>query len=123
MHSLLQYDATPTIRRFRPSWIAVFVLLLIALMSTVQVCHTHDLLPSQADSHSGQPGGQPHPDSAPDHCPLCVAMHSALPVDIQAAPESIASIQALDSVAADAQRLFRWRFQLASRPPPEQTAA
>lgn len=119
MHRPLQHGTSSQLRLFRPSWIAVLVLLLIALMSTVQVCHTHDLLPGKADSHSSLP----HQDAAPDHCPLCVAMHSALPVDIQAAPESVAHIQALDSAAADAQRLFRWRFQLASRPPPASAAA
>lgn len=114
MHSFVQNDAVPTLRRFRPSWIAVLTVLLIAIMSTVQVCHTHDLLPGQADSH----GSLPHQDAAPDHCPLCVAMHSALPVDVQVTSEPIAHTQVLDSVAANAQRLFRWRFQLASRPPP-----
>ena len=83
--------------------------LLVAVMSTVQVCHTHTL--STASSHQGT-------NTAPDHCPLCVAMHSALPATLQAAPEPVLHMQALDSAAADAERLFRWRFQLASRPPP-----
>jgi hypothetical protein len=45
-------------------------------------------------------------------------MHSALPVSLHVAPEPMLQIQTLDSVAADAQRIFRWRFKMASRPPP-----
>ena len=53
-----------------------------------------------------------------DHCPLCVAMHSALPVALHVAPEPLLNIQTLDSIAMDAERIFRWRFEMASRPPP-----
>jgi hypothetical protein len=97
-------------RRLR--WMTLLSVLLIAVMSTVQVCHSHDLELRSAGSH------QRLPDSGPDHCPLCVAMHSAMPATPQAAPEPVQLIGVVDSPAADAQRIFRWRFQLASRPPP-----
>lgn len=100
-------------RRLR--WITLLSVLLIAVMSTVQVCHSHDLGPRPASSH------QRLPDSGTDNCPLCVAMHSAMPSTPQSAPEPVLLIQAMDSVAADAQRTFRWRFQLAIRPPPADT--
>jgi len=45
-------------------------------------------------------------------------MHSALAVPQQFAPEPILEMQRLDSVAAEALRIFRWRFEMASRPPP-----
>jgi hypothetical protein len=45
-------------------------------------------------------------------------MHSAMPVPLHVVPEPMVNIQALDSVAADAERIFRWRFEMASRPPP-----
>jgi hypothetical protein len=50
-------------------------------------------------------------------------MHSALAVPQHFAPEPALSIQRLDSVAAEAERLFRWRFEMASRPPPAQDFA
>jgi hypothetical protein len=83
-------------------------------MSTVQVCHVHSdaSLPQQK---SQQKTPVPIPE---DHCPLCVAMHSALPVALHVAPEPILQIQRLDSLAADVERVFRWRFEMASRPPP-----
>jgi len=45
-------------------------------------------------------------------------MHSAMPTALQAAPEPVLQVQALGSVAAEAMRIFRWRFELACRPPP-----
>ena len=91
-------------------------LLLVVLMSTVQVCHVHGAPTAKKGSGQGVPGdGRPGPE---DHCPLCVAMHSALPTDIHVAPEPLMLVRALDSVAADAERKFRWRFEMASRPPP-----
>ncbi|WP_260706303.1 hypothetical protein [Edaphobacter flagellatus] len=103
----------------RPMWLRVLALLcilVVAVMSTAQVSHTHAEFSAlkQQNSHS------PAPD---DHCPLCVAMHSALAAPQQFAPEPTLSIQRLDSVAAEAERLFRWRFEMASRPPPAQANA
>jgi hypothetical protein len=99
----------------RPIWlrfVALLCVLVVCVMSTAQVCHTHSELsllkgPSQQNSPASD-----------DHCPLCVAMHSALPVSLHIAPVPMLQMQALDSVAADAERIFRWRFELASRPPP-----
>lgn len=98
----------------RPTWlrlIAVFCLLMVCVMSTVQVAHNHA---ESAPLKQGQNHNGPVPD---DHCPLCVAMHSALPVSMHT-PEPILQVHALDPVATNVQRIFRWRFQLAIRPPP-----
>jgi hypothetical protein len=113
MRSLLQPGLFSSRKPLWLRWMTVLCILLIAVMTTVQVCHTHDLTQQQTGSHQGVP--------TPDHCPLCVAMHSALPATLQTAPEPVLHMQALDSTAADAERLFRWRFQLASRPPPADT--
>lgn len=103
------------LREHRPLWLRVLALvclLVVTIMSTAQVSHRHAEFSAlkQQNSHS-----TPAPD---DHCPLCVAMHSALAAPQYFAPEPILQIQRLDSVAAEAARLFRWRFQMASRPPP-----
>jgi hypothetical protein len=84
---------------------------MVSVMGTVQLVHTHpESTPLKSTNHNG-----PTPD---DHCPLCVAIHSAaLPVSMHA-PDLVLQIHALDSVAADAERIFRWRFEMASRPPP-----
>ncbi|WP_263381859.1 hypothetical protein [Granulicella arctica] len=114
MRNLLQFGDSSQHQSPRLRWFALLSILLIAIMSTVQVSHTHDLLPRLSTSHSSAPV----PDTGPDHCPLCVAMHSALPATLQNTPEPVLLIHVLDSTAADAERIFRWRFQLASRPPP-----
>lgn len=99
----------------RPTWLrllALLCLLLVCVMTTVQVSHSHHEFSSlkQGTNHNG-----PVPD---DHCPLCVAIHTAaLPVTAHA-PEPVLEVHALELVAADAGRIFRWRFEMASRPPP-----
>ena len=102
-----------------PVWLrllACVCLLLVILMSTAQVCHTHGVATARQGSGQHIPASNnPGPE---DHCPLCVAMHSALPTGIHVAPEPMMLVRALDSVAADAERKFRWRFEMASRPPP-----
>jgi hypothetical protein len=106
----------PDPRERRPLWLqmlALVCLLVVTVMSTAQVSHTHaefSALKQQNQNHNS-----PAPD---DHCPLCVAMHSALAVPQEFAPEPMLEMQRLDSVAAEALRIFRWRFEMASRPPP-----
>lgn len=119
MHTLTQDGAgTSRLKQLRPEgrpvWLrllALLCLLVVVLMSTVQVCHLH----TEGTARQGSRQGDPTPEN---HCPLCVAMHTAVPSGIHVAPEPLATVRALDSVAADAERMFRWRFEMASRPPP-----
>ncbi len=109
-------SAAASARRLKsgPAWVrllATVCLVMVVLLSTAQVCHVH----ANALSKQGSRQGDTTPE---DHCPLCVAMHSALPADIHVEPELLVSVRVLDSVAADAERMFRWRFEMASRPPP-----
>ena len=99
----------------RPTWLrllAILCVVVVCIMSTVLACHTH------AEFSLKQNPQQHRSPATDDHCPLCVAMHSALPVSLHVTPEPMLQIQALDSAAADARRIFRWRFEMASRPPP-----
>jgi hypothetical protein len=101
--------------RQRPTWLrllAILCVLVVCMMSTVLACHTH------ADFSALKQNSQHNNPATDDHCPLCVAMHSALPVSLHVTPEPMLQIQSLDSVAADARRVFRWQFEMASRPPP-----
>jgi hypothetical protein len=108
------------LREHRPTWLRVLALvcvLVVTVMSTAQVSHTHAEFSALKQSNSHR---TPAPD---DHCPLCVAMHSALAVPQNFAPEPMIEMQRLDSVAAEALRIFRWRFEMASRPPPAESYA
>lgn len=93
--------------------IAALCILMVVFMSAAQSCHTH------AEASSLRPGSQQHQQPAPeDHCPVCVAMHSALPAPLHLAPAPTLEVEPLSAVASDTLRTFRWRFELASRGPP-----
>ncbi len=98
----------------KPTWlrlIGMLCLLLICVASTAEVCHTHSETTSTSkDSRQNVPG--------PDHCPLCVAMHSALPATANTVPEPVLQVQMVLFKAVELQRLQRWSFELFSRPPP-----
>lgn len=99
----------------RSFWLQVLALVCmvaVCLMSTAQLAHTH------AEFSALKQGSHQNGPSPDDHCPLCVAMHSALAPPDHYAPEPTLSIHRFDSVAAEAVRQFRWRFEMASRPPP-----
>ena len=89
--------------------LAMVCLLLVCVASTVQVCHVHgELSPASSDSRQ----------TVPDHCPLCVAMHSALPATAYTDPEPVLQVQALLPTTVSFERVQRWRYELFSRPPP-----
>jgi hypothetical protein len=54
--------------------IAALCILMVTFMSAAQACHTHAEASSltQSSHHNNQP-------SPEDHCPVCMAMHSAIP--------------------------------------------
>lgn len=90
-------------------WIAVLCMLLMMVASTVEVCHSH---PDPVKQSKGQ-------QSAPtDHCPLCVAMHSALPATLHVAPEPVMMVGTVAGAAIDTRRRLLWAHGLSSRPPP-----
>jgi len=116
MNRLLQHGSGTQPKPLSLRFIAVLCVLVVCLMSTAQMCHTHpEQSPLKQNSRQGA-----LPD---DHCPICTAMHSALPVALHVAPEPILKTHTLDTVAADAERIFRWRFEMASRPPPARSLA
>ena len=116
-----------------PVWMRLLAFVCMALLgvaSTVQVCHSHDDAVGQGATSSfalsaGHDFLQPsHPaNRSPEkqsvvNCPLCVAMHSALPVTHHFATFEIVQDAGHAATMRTATRLFLWRFQLASRPPP-----
>jgi hypothetical protein len=92
--------------------IAAFCIVMVTFMSAAQSCHTH------AEASSLRQGSQSHQPAPEDHCPVCVAMHSALPAPQHLAPAPILEIEPLSAAASDPLQPFQWRFELASRGPP-----
>ena len=101
----------------RPTWLLLLTflcVLMVTVMSTVQVAHSHESFSmlKQNPGHNGP--------STSDHCPFCGVMRADLPVSMDA-PKPVLQVHVLDTVAAEAERTFRWRFEMASRPPPADT--
>jgi hypothetical protein len=101
--------------------LALVCLLLVAVASSVQAVHIHgEWLPkatahahAQSDAQQG-PGGE-------EHCPLCVAMHSALPassaITVVSAALTASKIAPLAGVTPESP----WHFAAFSRPPPAES--
>lgn len=78
----------------------VVCLLLLILLTVVQVAHIHSV------------------ETAADHCPLCIAMHSAVPVAVTAAVVILVQVERPVPVV-EAPKVTRYRHpQLFTRPPP-----
>ena len=103
----------------QPAWLralAIFCVFLLSVGSVVQACHAHpETLPLSGSSQPNAPGGTP----PADHCPLCVAMHSALPSVQGSATAPLRSVRLPVARPADPHRLGRVPFPTFSRPPPD----
>jgi hypothetical protein len=90
-------------RRAKPGALPLAVLVclvLLALLAVVQVAHMHPL------------------DSDADHCPLCIAMHTAAPVAVVAAVVVLVQVEAA-APAFEPQTVVRnWHPKFITRPPP-----
>jgi hypothetical protein len=121
----------------QPRWLrllAFFCLGLVSVSSTAQVCHAHVdafeaslmQVPTAGPVHAvAQAVTKKDPATKRDsdsnsavNCPLCVAMHSALPVADALSQVAMVTMATLTREADGIDRAFSWRFKMASRPPP-----
>ena len=99
--------------------LAILCLLLLSVVSTAQACHAHpDSVPQAKSSQHKTPGDLPSNAPGPDHCPLCVAMHSALPASPGVAPTPVQCVHTLVAGAVSPRRVRGIPFASFSRPPP-----
>ncbi len=97
--------------------LALLCLLLVSAMGTAEAAHIHGaLLPenivkASGPADAGLPGG-------PEHCPLCVAMHSALPVELRSAPAPSIVVEPRLAAVIEHAPDAHWHFAMFSRPPP-----
>lgn len=92
---------------------ALFCLLFLLFASTAQACHNHDAPASQSSRGA----------LTQDHCSLCVAMHSALPTTMHAAPNPVLRVQDCLTRVSAVEPETHWSFNLFGRPPPAPVAA
>ena len=93
-------------------------LLLVTAVSSAQVSHIHgQWLPHQqaqvgaAADASQLPGGE-------ERCPLCVAMHSALPTVLSLQPVQLVLVVCRLATVTERTNEAQWHFAMFSRPPP-----
>jgi hypothetical protein len=104
-----------------PIWLrtlAFACLLLVTVASSAQVTHTHGKwLPHQqaqvgaAADASQLPGGE-------ERCPLCVAMHSALPTLVSLQSMQMVLVECRLATVSEHRHDAHWHFAMFSRPPP-----
>jgi TRAP-type C4-dicarboxylate transport system permease small subunit len=89
-------------RRARPTaYVVVLVCLaLLALLTFVQVAHVHSI------------------NTDADHCPLCVALHTAAPLAVAAAIIILIEMDAFVPLVEVRPIRFHWQRQIFIRPPP-----
>jgi hypothetical protein len=90
-------------RRAKPgalSLVTVVCLILLTLLAVVQVAHVHPV------------------DTDADHCPLCIAMHSAAPVAVAASIVILVQVERAAPVYETLTISRYWHPQLFTRPPP-----
>ena len=104
----------------RPIWLRIAALLCVMLVGVAgiaQAAHIHgELLPSSAirvATHTALA-----PALAEDACPLCVAMHSALPVTLFAVMLVALLLECNLLLASTHEPRTPWYFAAFSRPPP-----
>ena len=97
---------------------ALACLLLVSVASSAQVTHIHgQWLPEHAQK-LGAPADATQLPGGEEHCPLCMAMHSALPVAQRAAPVQLVVTESRVATSSDRAPDVLWHFALFSRPPP-----
>jgi len=90
---------------------------LMAAIGTAQAVHIHgDWLPDNA-AHASLPADASQ-GQGEEHCPLCVAMHSALPVTLAVVPVPLREIRLLLSARILVAPQKLWSFAMFGRPPP-----
>lgn len=96
---------------------ALFCVLLVGVAGIAQAAHIHgDWLPSSGTQLAAHVAGSSA--IGEDSCPLCVAMHSALPATILAAPLPGLLLEQNLLLASAHTPTLVWYFAAFSRPPP-----
>jgi hypothetical protein len=101
--SQIRNDARTKARLAKPGTLRVVTLLclvLLALFAVAQVAHVHS------------------DESAADHCPLCISMHSAAPVEAAAAAVLLVQVGTPVLAAEKRAAVRNWNPKLFTRPPP-----
>jgi hypothetical protein len=118
VNRLIQREPSGGLRPLRLRVAALLCVVLVAVAGVAQAAHIHGKwLPNsaaQVSAHTTLSDGV-----AEDACPLCVAMHSALPVSGYAAVLVALLLETGTFSVLSREPRSTWYFAAFSRPPPE----
>jgi hypothetical protein len=98
--------------------LAFACLALVVGASSVQAIHIHgQWLPQKAIRAAAPPSGAQVPGGE-EHCPLCMAMHSALPVSAHVQVIRLVMVECKVLQAVSHAPETQWHYAMFSRPPP-----
>lgn len=101
--------------------LAYACLLLVVGASSEQAIHIHgQWLPQKAIHATAPPSGSQVPGGEAN-CPLCMAMHSALPVAAHVQVVRLVLVECKVVQCVDRAPETLWHFAMFSRPPPVET--
>jgi len=99
-------------------WVAAVCLLFAGVASSAETVHIHgDWLPHHA-AQVGAPADATQGPGGEEHCPLCIGMHSVLPVAERVAATTMVLVECKLPTVVDRLPSSQWHFALFSRPPP-----
>lgn len=99
-------------------WVAAVCLLLAGVVGTAQAAHIHGQLLLNQKFELHQPAADAGTLGGEEHCPLCVAMHSAMPVAQLATYAASAHFVAKVPEQAVVRPDTLWHYARFGRPPP-----
>lgn len=99
-------------------WVALVCALLFGVSSTAQAAHFHDLNSGSRVQQLQAPNGTSKSPADEEHCPLCVAMHWALPATMVVVVAASVSVTSLTRVCTELAAPAAWPFARFGRPPP-----
>lgn len=97
-------------------WLALVCTLLFGTVTTAQAAHLHK--PARQDHHLQAPAAASQAADTEEHCPLCVAMHPALPAPMHVAPAPGLADEPILRPAPAYRTASSWSFARFGRPPP-----
>ena len=112
------------VEQTHPLWVRVLAfacLLLVVGASSAQAIHIHgEWLPQKAVRATAALDGSQTPGGE-ESCPLCMAMHSALPVAAHVVAVRLVLVECEVAQGVDHAPETLWHFAMFSRPPPVET--
>jgi hypothetical protein len=98
--------------------LALACLLVVSVASSAQAVHAHGRWLLQQQAQADAPADASQVPGGETHCLLCLAMHSALPVQVRVEPVQLVLVEQLPPTTAGFAPETVWHFARFSRPPP-----